>query len=107
MLEAPGAPVSPRAAGKGVVPCRPAPGRNKGRPVEELTTRPALISPFTKLTKLFDAAELPAVLGTTVQLEPFEMSLTMTASLRPPDGSRGLVMYLSEDRKSTRLNSSH
>ena len=75
MLKAPVAAMPP-SAGKG------AGARNP---------RPPLIAP----TSVLVPTALPAVVGTTAQLDPFVMSLMTTASARPPEGSRGLPSNLS------------
>ncbi len=41
------------------------------------------------------AGELPGVVGTTAQLAAVVISLMITASPRPPDGSRGLAKKVS------------
>src|SRR5687768_15907076 len=47
------------------------------------------IPPLIAVTKVFTPSTLPAVVGTTAQLDALVRSLMITASERPPEGSRG------------------
>src|SRR3546814_18486134 len=96
MLKAPVDAIPP-LAGKGVVPCSPAPGKISPWPGPTdplpLTSMPAvLIVLLTKFTKLLAPKVLPAVHDATPQLAPLVLSLMLSAYSRPPPKSRGLLV---------------